>query len=145
MRRREFITLLGGAALLPFAARGQSRAPMPRIVMYSATEPLGSMNENSYNRHIRTLYAELRRLGLVEGKSLKIERYGRETSDVTSKATIAVIVDSKPDLIFVVGAGAVFKQATDTIPIVAFTVDPIQGRPDQVARPSWRQYHRRYF
>jgi putative ABC transport system substrate-binding protein len=137
MRRREILLALGGAAVLPFTARAQSRAPMPRIVMYSATEPLGSMNENSYNRYIRTLYAELRRLGLVEGKSLKIERYGRETSDVRSKATIAAIVDSKPDLIFVVGAGAVFMQATNTIPIVAFTVDPIrEGLTKSLAHPG---------
>jgi putative ABC transport system substrate-binding protein len=139
MRRREFMTGTAATATVGFIrpARAQSRAPMPRIVMYSATEPLGSMNENSYNRYIRTLYAELRRLGLVEGKSLKIERYGRETSDVTSKATIAAIVDSKPDLIFVVGAGAVFKDATNTIPIVAFTVDPIrEGLTKSLAHPG---------
>ena len=100
MRRREFLVALGSAALLPSTARAQSRGSMPRIVMYSATEPLDSMHENSYNRYIRTLFAEMRRLGLVEGKSIKIERYGRETSDVTSNATIAAIVDSKPDIIF---------------------------------------------
>jgi putative tryptophan/tyrosine transport system substrate-binding protein len=127
MRRREFITLIGGAAAAwPFAARGQSHAPMHRIVMYSDTEPLDSMNENSYNRYIRTLFTELRRLGQIEGKNLKIERYSRETSNVRSNATIAAIVDSKPDLIFVVGAGAVFKLATNTIPIVAFSIDPIR-------------------
>jgi len=65
----------------------------------------------------------MRRLGHVEGKNLKIERYGER---VRSKATIAAIVDSKPDLIFVVGLGAVFKQATNTIPIVAFSIDPIR-------------------
>ena len=81
MRRREFIALIGGAAAAwPLSARAQSHASTPRIVMYSATEPLASMHENSENRYIRTLYAEMRRLGHVEGKNLKIERYGRETS-----------------------------------------------------------------
>src|ERR1700746_3295820 len=117
MRRREFIFMVG-AALLPSTAHAQSRGSMPRIVMYSATEPLASMYENSYNRYIRALFAEMRRLGLVESKSLKIERYGRETPDVRSRATIAAIVDSNPNLVFTVGAGAVFKQATNTIPIV---------------------------
>jgi putative tryptophan/tyrosine transport system substrate-binding protein len=136
MRRREFIFIVG-AALLPPTARAQSRGSMPRIVMYSATEPLGSMHENSYNRYIRTLFAEMRRLGLVEGKSIKIERYGRETSEVTSNATIAAIVDSKPDLIFCVGAGAVFKQATNTIPIVAFALDPVrEGLVNSLAHPG---------
>jgi putative tryptophan/tyrosine transport system substrate-binding protein len=136
MRRREFIFMVG-AALLPPTARAQSRGSMPRIVMYSATEPLDSMHENSYNRYIRALFAEMRRLGLVEGKSIKIERYGRETSEVTSKATIAAIVDSKPDIIFCVGAGAVFTRATNTIPIVAFALDPIrEGLVKSLAHPG---------
>jgi putative tryptophan/tyrosine transport system substrate-binding protein len=136
MRRREFISLLGGTAAWPFAARAQSHAWLPRIVMYSATEPLSSMYENSFNRYIRTLFAEMRRIGLVEGKSIKIERYGRETSDVRGKA-IKAIVDSKPDIIFVVGAGAVFKQATSTIPIVAFSIDPIrEGLVKSIAHPG---------
>ena len=123
MKRREFIAATVISAMLPLTARAQSQASLPRIVMYSATEPLSSMYESSYNRYIRALFAEMRRLGLVESKSLKIERYGRETPDVRSKATIAAIVDSKPNLIFVVGEGAVFKQATNTIPIVAFAAD----------------------
>jgi ABC-type uncharacterized transport system substrate-binding protein len=126
MKRREFLLALGGGALLPFAARAELNASMSRIAMYSAFEPLSSMYKNSYNRYIRTLFAEMRRLGLVEGKSIKIERYGRETPDVTSTATIAAIVASKPDIIFCVGAGAVFKRATNTIPIVAFTIDAVR-------------------
>jgi putative ABC transport system substrate-binding protein len=136
MRRRKFIFMVG-AALLPSTARAQSRGQMPRIVMYSATEPLNSMHENSYNRYIRTLFAEMRRLGLVEGKNIKIERYGRETSEVTSKATIAAIVDSRPDIIFCVGAGAIFTRATNTIPIVAFSFDPIrEGLAKSLAHPG---------
>jgi ABC-type uncharacterized transport system substrate-binding protein len=137
MKRREFIAATVISAMLPLTARAQSQASLPRIVMYSATEPLSSMYENSYNRYIRALFAEMRRLGLVESKSLKIERYGRETPDVRSKATIAAIVDSKPNLIFVVGEGAVFKQATNTIPIVAFAADPIrEGLVKSLARPG---------
>jgi ABC-type uncharacterized transport system substrate-binding protein len=135
MRRREFLLALGGL-LLPLAARAQSQA-MPRIVMYSAREPLDSMHENSYNRYIRTLFAEMRRLGLIEGKSIKIERYGRETHDVTSTETISAIVDSKPDIIFCVGTAAVFQRATSTIPIVAFTIDAVrEGLVKSLAHPG---------
>lgn len=137
MRRREFLTLAGAMAVLPLTARAQPHGQMPRIAMYSASEPLDSMNENSYNRYIRTLFAEMRRLGLVEGKSIKIERYSRETPDVRSKETIARIVDSKPDIIFCVGAGAVFQQATNTIPIVAFTIDAVrEGLVKSLAHPG---------
>jgi putative tryptophan/tyrosine transport system substrate-binding protein len=136
MKRREVLLALGGL-LLPLAARAQSHAPLPRIVMYSAREPLDSMHENSYNRYIRALFAEMRRLGLVEGKSITIERYGRETLDVTSKETIAAIVDSKPDVIFSVGTGAVFQQATRTIPIVAFTIDAVrEGLVKSLSHPG---------
>ncbi len=105
--------------------------------MYSPTEPVGTMRENSANRYIRTLFAEMRRLGLIEGRTVKIERYGLETSDVRSKATISAIVESKPDLIFVVGVGALFKQATSTIPIVTFSIDPIrEGLAKSLAHPG---------
>jgi putative tryptophan/tyrosine transport system substrate-binding protein len=98
---------------------------------------MGSMRENSANRYIRTLFAEMRRLGLIEGRTIKIERYGLETSDVRSKATISAIVESKPDLIFVVGVGALFKQATSTIPIVTFSIDPIrEGLIKSLAHPG---------
>jgi putative tryptophan/tyrosine transport system substrate-binding protein len=137
MRRREFLVALGGSSLLPLAAGAQPQAAMPRVVMYSPTEPLGSMRENSANRYIRTLFAEMRRLGLIEGRTIKIERYGLETSDVRSKATISAIVESKPDLIFVVGVGALFKQATSTIPIVTFSIDPIrEGLIKSLAHPG---------
>jgi hypothetical protein len=71
MRRREFIATTVISAMLPLTARAQSQALLPRIVMYSAIEPLSSMYENSYNRYIRSLFAEMRRLGLVEGKRLR--------------------------------------------------------------------------
>src|ERR1700750_1404229 len=97
MHRREFIAASVISAMLPLTARAQSQASLPGIVMYSPTAPLSSMYQKSYNsytRYIRALFAEMRRLGLVESKSLKIERYGRETPDVRSRATIAAIVDS---------------------------------------------------
>ena len=137
MRRREFIGATVISAMLPLMARAQSQASLPRIIMYSAYESLSSMHENSYNRYIRALFAEMRRLGLVEGKSLKLERYGRETPDVGSETTIAAIVDSNPNLIFVVGVGAVFKRATNTIPIVTFSMDPIrEGLVKSIAHPG---------
>jgi putative ABC transport system substrate-binding protein len=136
MRRRKFLVAFGGS-LLPLAAFAQPRPAMPRVVMYSATEPIGSMRENSANRYIRALFAELRHLGLIDGRTIKIERYGLETIDVRSEATISAIVASKPDLIFAVGAGSRFKRATSTIPIVTFSFDPIrEGLINSLARPG---------
>ena len=137
MRRREFLFALGGSSLLPLAAGARPQASMPRVVMYSPTEPTASMREGSANRYIRTLFAEMRHLGLIEGRTIMIERYGLETSDVRSKATISAIVESHPDLIFVVGVGGLFKQATSTIPIVAFSLDPVrEGLIKSFAHPG---------
>jgi putative tryptophan/tyrosine transport system substrate-binding protein len=138
MKRREFLLALGGGALLPFTASAQSHASMPRLVGYSAFEPEYYMREDSENRYIRTLFAELRRLGRVEGKTLIFEKYGKEkTKAGERKEIVKEIVDSRPDVIFVVGDGLLFKQATDKIPIVALSGDPIEeGLVKSLAHPG---------
>jgi putative tryptophan/tyrosine transport system substrate-binding protein len=72
MERREFITLLGGAAALwPLAARAQKRDGVWRIGYLSATETPGEPQAQS-RRLI--MEAALAQLGYVEGKNLVIER-----------------------------------------------------------------------
>ena len=63
MRRREFITLLGGAAAWPIAAHAQQPTKVPRIgvLLVSGPEPLGPFCE------------ALRDLGYAEGKNIQIE------------------------------------------------------------------------
>ncbi len=71
MRRREFIA--GAVALVAvprMAAAGDSR----RLAIFSPSEPSALMNEQSDNRYYRALFAELRRLGHVEGQNLVVER-----------------------------------------------------------------------
>src|SRR5258707_8208082 len=131
MRRREFITGTAATATVGLisAARAQSHPASPRLVVFSALEPETYMNENSSNRYIRALFAELGRLGHVEGKNLIIERYGKEKSAAAGRKEIVVqIVDSMPDVIFVVGDGWLFNQVTGTIPIVALSADPVQEK-----------------
>ena len=75
MRRREFIGLVGGAVALPLAARAQQPAvASKRLAIFSPSEPSALMNEHSDNRYYRALFAELRRLGHVEGQNLVVER-----------------------------------------------------------------------
>jgi hypothetical protein len=79
MKRREFIGLVGGAVALPLAARAQQPAGASRrLAIFSPCEPSALMNEQSDNRYYRALFAELRRLGHVEGQNLVVERCGRE-------------------------------------------------------------------
>jgi putative ABC transport system substrate-binding protein len=96
------------------------------------------MQDDSEDRYERALFAELRRLGHVEGQNLTVERYGRETEAASSVPIVEAVIKSRPDVIYVIGPGAfLFKQATSTIPIVALTGDPLQQRLiDTLARPG---------
>jgi ABC-type uncharacterized transport system, periplasmic component len=84
------------------------------------------------------VFAELRRLGHVEGQNLVIERYGREKSAVGLAAMVEEVVRRNPDLIYVIGPGVLLlKRATETIPLVALTGDPLaQGLVQSLARPG---------
>jgi putative tryptophan/tyrosine transport system substrate-binding protein len=144
MKRRGFIAVLGGALrlsvlALPAAARGQSAAGAPpRLAIVSPSEPEAVMQDRSQSRYYRAMFAELRQLGHVEGQNLIVERYGREKEATVSGSIVDAVVKSRPDVIYVVGPGALlFKQATSTIPIVALTGDPLQqGLIDTLAHPG---------
>jgi hypothetical protein len=78
VRRREFITFLGGAAALPLAARAQQRATQRRIAIFHPAIPATLITETGGGTAWRAFFAELRRLGYVEGENLIIERYSAE-------------------------------------------------------------------
>jgi putative tryptophan/tyrosine transport system substrate-binding protein len=138
MKRREFITLIGGVAVSPFVARAQQPVKMKRIAMVHSYESVVNMVA-SYHRFYRAFFDEVSRFGFVEGKSLVVERYsaGGQSDRVAQLARD--VVDSRPDAIYLVDGslGAVFKAATTTIPVVAITVDPVAlGLVSNIARPG---------
>jgi putative ABC transport system substrate-binding protein len=96
------------------------------------------MNEGSVNRYYRVLLSELRRLGHVVGENLTIVRFGRESVTSGPAALVAGVVRSQPDIVYVVGFGALlFKHETSTIPIVALSGDPIaSGLIQNLTRPG---------
>ena len=139
MRRRNFISLLGGAAVAwPLAAAAQQSTNSKRLAIFSPSEPSADLHEHSESKFSRALFAELRRLGQIEGQNLKVESYGREQNTSGPEALATEIVRSNPDVIFVVGPGAViFKKLTSRIPIVVITGDPVkQGLADSLAHPG---------
>jgi putative ABC transport system substrate-binding protein len=139
MRRRDFISLLGGAAVAwPLAAAAQQSANSKRLAIFSPSEPSADLHEHSESKKSRALFAELRRLGQIEGQNLKVESYGREQNTSGPEALATEIVRSNPDVIFVVGPGAViFKKLTSRIPIVVITGDPVkQGIAESLAHPG---------
>src|SRR4029077_4446175 len=139
MRRRDFISLLGGAAVAwPLATAAQQSTNSKRLAIFSPSEPSADLHEHSESKKYRAFFAELRRLGWIEGQNLKVESYGREQNTSGPEALATEIVRSNPDVIHVVGPGAViFKKLTSRIPIVVITADPVKwGLAESLAHPG---------
>ena len=140
MRRRAFIKLLGGVATpWPLAARSQQPATQRRIAIFHPAIPTTLLTETGGGTAWAAFFAELRRLGYIEGGNLIIERYSAEGHHERYAELAREIVARKPDVI-VTGTNpvvATFKAATSTIPIVAFMLDPLKaGLVTSLARPG---------
>jgi putative ABC transport system substrate-binding protein len=140
MRRREFITVLSGAASMvwPITARAQQPAKMKRIAMVSPATKVSDMTANN-NVVYRLFFDELSRLGYVEGQNLVVERYSGEGRTEHYADLARDVVNTHPDLIFSHSTRLAlnFKAATTTIPIVTTTADPIAGGlVSSLARPG---------
>jgi putative ABC transport system substrate-binding protein len=140
MRRREFIAALGGAtAAWPLTARAQQPATQRRIAIFHPAIPATLLTETGGGSAWRAFFAELRRLGYVEGENLIIERYSAEGHHERYADFAREIVTRTPDAI-VTGTNPVviaFKAATSTIPIVAFMLDPLKaGLVTSLGRPG---------
>jgi putative ABC transport system substrate-binding protein len=136
MRRREFITLLGGAVSWPFAACAQQPAKVPRIGYLS----LGSASGGFSLARDEAFRQGLSELGYVEGKNIIIEHRFAEGKFERLADLAAELVQLKVDLIVaaVTQASLAAKDATRTIPIVMAGVsDPLEsGLVASLARPG---------
>jgi ABC-type uncharacterized transport system substrate-binding protein len=130
MKRRAFISLLGGAvAAWPLAARAQQSARQQRMAMFHPAIPPALLTETGGGSGWRAFFGELRRLGYVEGQNLIIDRYSAEGRHERYAEVAREIVSRNPDVI-VTGTNpvvTVFKATTSTIPVVAFMLDPLQA------------------
>src|SRR5947209_7789464 len=137
MRRREFITLLGGAAAAwPLAARAQQPERMRRVGVLLG---LAEQGEEAKLR-VQAFRLGLRDLGWNEGRNVVLDyRYGASDLGLI-KQYVKELVDQSPDVI--VGNSspvlAALHQATTSIPIVFAVVnDPVgQGFISSLARPG---------
>jgi putative ABC transport system substrate-binding protein len=113
--RREFITLLGGAAAAawPLAARAQQPSKLPTIGF------LGSSTLSAWSDWVAAFVQRLRQLGWIEGRTIAIEYRWAEGRSERFTEMAAEFVRMKVDII-VTGGTAVpaAKRATSTIPIV---------------------------
>jgi putative tryptophan/tyrosine transport system substrate-binding protein len=136
MRRREFITLVGGAvAAWPLAALGKAQ----RIAIVAPAIPVSKMTETGGYPLFSELFNELRRLGYVEGQSLLIERYSGEGRAAHFRDLAQDVVSRNPDVIFAFTNDLVldFKATTTTIPIVGLMGSPVEtGIVASLAHPG---------
>jgi len=136
MRRREFITLLGGAAAWPLAARAQQPERMRRIGVVIAL----AENDPEGQARIASFRQELQKVGWTEGRNVRID-YRWPADDIYRiKRDVADLVGRAPDVIFI-NSQPVFdavREATRTIPVVFVQVtDPVSsGLLASLARPG---------
>jgi putative ABC transport system substrate-binding protein len=135
MRRREFFTLLGGAAVaLPRLALAQRAAkPVQRVGVLLFSTPDNDPNYGSFRRG-------LRELGYVEGETIVLEPRAAEGRPERLPALARELVAGKPDAIYALGGDVApfARAATSTIPIVvSVSNDPVQsGLVASLARPG---------
>ena len=133
MNRREFIALLGGAAVGSAAARAQQPAKLPTIGFIGVSTP------SAFGQWVAPFVQRLRELGWIEGRTIAIEYRWAEGHSERFPEIAAELVRLKVDVIVTTG-GAVLaaKQATTVIPIVfAVAADPVvSGMVTSLARPG---------
>jgi ABC-type uncharacterized transport system substrate-binding protein len=141
MRRREFITLFGGAAVTgsfswPLAARAQQPERMRRIGLLSGIAADDPDAQTRYAAFLR----ELQQLGWIDGRNLRIATRWAAGNAADTHKYATELVALAPDVIVSFGTPSLgpLQQATHTVPIVfAIVVDPVgAGFVDSLSRPG---------
>jgi putative ABC transport system substrate-binding protein len=138
MRRREFITLIGGAAVAPLAARAQQPDRVRRIgiLMYLASDDADAQSRNA------AFLQGLQELGWAVGRNVRIDyRWGASNFDPERMRKGAVeLVALAPDVVLATTVPIVLalQQESRTVPIVfAAAIDPVgAGLVASLARPG---------
>jgi putative ABC transport system substrate-binding protein len=132
MRRRDFITWVGGGALAcPLAARAQQASKRPTVACMFLSPSTDGLARPAFTER-------LRELGWTEGRDVAIEYHWSEGRPERVAEIAAELVQKKVHVIVTYGAAvATLKQATTSIPIVLIAYDPVgSGFVASLSRPG---------
>ena len=136
MRRRDFITVVGSAAVWPLAARAQQTERMRRIgvlMFYEEDDPRSMLRVGAF-------LEVLQRLNWIKGDNVQIDIRWGAADMARSRSYVAELLALAPDIIVSHGspATAALQEATRTLPIVFVNVtDPVgAGYVASLARPG---------
>jgi len=136
VRRREFISLLGGSSAWPLAAHAQQAERVRRIgVLFAATE-----DDPQYQSRLKAFGQRLSQLGWTDGHNLRIETRWSGGHAEKTRQRAEELVALAPDVILCSGNAAVtpLLQVTRTVPVVfAVVADPVgSGYTATLSRPG---------
>ena len=116
MKRRQFITLLGGSAAWPLAARAQQGDRVRRICVLMS----GDENDPVYKARLSMFTQALADLGWTDGRSVRMDLRSAGGDINRMRALAQELVGLQPDIILAVGslASVALQRETRTIPIV---------------------------
>src|SRR5215831_5244714 len=136
MRRRDFITLLGGAAAWPIAARAQQAGRKRRIGVLMAY----AENDREYQSHLAAFREELQKLGWTEGRNVQIDYRWAALDPELMRRFARELIALQPDVILSSSSPTTTSllQETRSIPIIfANIADPVgSGLVASLSRPG---------
>src|SRR5215468_1138168 len=136
MKRREFITLIGGAAAWPLAARAQQPARTPRIGVLMAY----AENDREYQGHLAAFREELQKLGWTEGRNVQFDYRWAALDPEVMRQFARELIALQPDVILSSSSPttASLLEETHSIPVIfANIVDPVgSGFAASLSRPG---------
>jgi putative ABC transport system substrate-binding protein len=136
VKRREFITLLGGAAAWPLAARAQQSGGMRRIGVLLPAAP----DDAEFQSWVGAFLQGLAQSGWITGRNIRIETRWTKFDPEDTRKYAAELVALAPDVILAAGNSTVrpLLRLTHTVPIVfPLAADPVaSGLVESLARPG---------
>ena len=136
MNRRTIMTLLGGAAAWPLAARAQQRERVRRVAIVMPY----AKGDSEHEARVRAFKQELAKLGWTDGGNIRFDEHWTTDNMDIVRTHAADVVASNPDIIVTIGGRVVpvFMRLTRLIPVVLpYASDPVGvGYAQSLAHPG---------